>query len=310
MPSETAQRRRQGKADPGPRRLPWRGGATMKVIVQDDDGAVLATLELTPDEWDDATAHSTRSWELLARLDRQFSDEPVEGETAEWSRAPTTEWPTTRRYKGWTLGLGPERVKCAGLREPPPDVPGSLPDERTPSHRERFITLRSREDYPTIRKLLGRYVQETIPDPLHSTGFWVVTAFPSDGVAFRLSVGWTETLFTRAASGETYLFLSADGDFPERFPDIAAQVGIDAELCEGPSLEVSERLPFYEVACGSPADGVRLLTDPDVLDAAYRLNARMMGYQSPLHARNNNWLLVRDVLAAAWEEASVAVHDR
>lgn len=172
-----------------------------------------------------------------------------------------------------------------------------------------FDQLRARDDYPALRKLIGRFIYETIADPEQTTGrLWFLSAMPNTAPRpyrrlFTLSCGGLEALRAvvdsrRPGVVEVYLNVAPRDAAGRPFLFDGRDPGLFTE-------EVAYR---HARAVVIGADGVdaamRALDRDSVLEAAYQLNTELMRKGSRVLSRFHNPAFAGDALRAAAEGAT------
>ncbi|MDR3067958.1 MAG: GIY-YIG nuclease family protein [Cellulomonas sp.] len=186
-------------------------------------------------------------------------------------------------------------------------------DTTLDARRTRFSELARRGDYPALRRTLAHYVAETIPDPINTKRYaWTLTALPTTGRQkgvrrlFTFSCGNIETLLVLEGildDGSQGLVACLNvAEDPERALEVAMR-----PLSAAGRLHISIFDTSYKAADNVvriEADTIdaldEVLTDPVVLDAAYRLNVQMMRRGPSMFARFHNDVFAEDVLQAIY----------
>jgi len=202
----------------------------------------------------------------------------------------------TSSDSGESILLPWDRSKRATVAEEPDDSPLG-----------RFWKLVSREDYPQMRGALGRYVYETIPDPVLTThGMWTITALPSTGRTkswkrlLTLSCGRVESLYLGEETDEKGRKLlvgviNVDPGFEDRIRHTSLARSRNVRFENGAYRAADV---FQVWFAGLRGLDLALKSDP-VLEAAYASNVRQMREGSRLFGKHHNVPFAADVLNAA-----------
>lgn len=169
-----------------------------------------------------------------------------------------------------------------------------------------FGELRASEGYTKLRRALRTYVAGTIHDPVRLQGLWSLSVRPRlHGAKDRVctvSVGGTETL----------IVLDTTWLGPVVRMNVADGLGLSESLetAEG-LIDLWHTAGYYSITRHCPIRAIRLqsgynfdaydsvlglLKSPRVLDAAYRLNAHLMGYGGTTLSRSHSRPFADDVL--------------
>jgi mono/diheme cytochrome c family protein len=207
-----------------------------------------------------------------------------------------------KRYRDWDIALPPSRKAGTGVREAPkPDKASWKSDPKLQLKAKRYKQFMENELSERALKLLAEYVSRTIPDPIHSEGFWSLAAYPSNQLLFRLSMGTTETLWAGAdwPGRRTHLNVAADDESIWDYLEDKAHQERLVFFAESVPYHIAKYCAVCHVICGDLQTAFVLLGDEMIADAAYRLNCSLITHTSPVHRKDHNWPFGNQVLTAA-----------
>jgi hypothetical protein len=146
--------------------------------------------------------------------------------------------------------------------------------------------------------VLARYVRETIPDPLHSQGLWILTAQAktTPPTWFRLTVSNTETLALRKSDGVVGLNISGSHNIQKSLISIQHLLTFTFRLA---GHEPVKGIPGVWIEAADLATTLTLLRCDFVLDAAYELNIALIKQGSGVNNRYHRQDFADEVLAKA-----------
>ncbi|GAA5230033.1 GIY-YIG nuclease family protein [Arthrobacter cryoconiti] len=183
----------------------------------------------------------------------------------------------------------------------------TVSEEPRQSKDGRFWQLSERRDYRQIRDELARYMHETIPSPSRTGGLlWSLTAFPSTRKyrdhrrLFTLNVGSVEALYVTEQdlkNGSTELEWTVNLWPEELSPKLEA---LKDRWLRRVTSQVSTNYrsagPVLTLDCVGTDTFSRVLEQPFILDAAYRLNVTMMRRSTTVFAKHHNHAFAADIL--------------
>lgn len=199
--------------------------------------------------------------------------------------------PTT----GYTISLPWDRSKRR-----------TLADLAHESKEARMWRLAAHPSYPHLRRTIGRYVGETIPDPVESQGIWSLTALPSTfSRLFTLTVGNTETLYGgtyRDGTDNVWCVVNVSDVLGGRRLPLAKWLDrFDLPITHEPAkYAVSRDHPVRRVVCDDIRAVTTLLAAERFVDAAYRLVVTLMRRGSAPNRRKHNVPFAADVMRSEW----------
>lgn len=175
-----------------------------------------------------------------------------------------------------------------------------------PASRQKFWELLDLPVYEgELLPLLGRYLNETIPDPIGSQRYlWTITALPTtnkrrgDRRITTVSCGNLETLVV----GEWTLdgqvshggFINLAGE--SMTEELLQRMSTVPGLLDIMWADYRQRQDVITVHVETLETFGRLMDDPEVLDAAYRLNVGLMRQGATMYRRFHNEHLANDVI--------------
>lgn len=175
-----------------------------------------------------------------------------------------------------------------------------------PASRQKFWELLDLPVYEgELLPLLGRYLNETIPDPIGSQRYlWTITALPATNKRRgerRITTVSCGNLETLVVIEQQHNHGIAYGGFINLAGETLTQEHLSGIQETGDIWQIVR--PDYRHREGVIAVYVqnletfgRLMDDPDVLDAAYRLNVGLMRQGATMYRRFHNEHLANDVI--------------
>ena len=188
----------------------------------------------------------------------------------------------------------------------------TLADLAHESKEVRMWRLSAHPSYPHVRRTIGRYVGETIPDPVESQGIWSLTAFPSTfRRLFTLTVGDTETLYGgtyRDGTDNVWCVVNVSDVLGGRRLPLAKWLDrFDLPITHEPAnYAVSRDHPVRRVFCEDISTVTTLLAAERFVDAAYRLAVTLMRRGSAPNRGKHNVPFAADVMRSGWESMTGA----
>ena len=141
--------------------------------------------------------------------------------------------------------------------------------------REAFAQLEDDHAYGWIRTSLATYLAETVHDPVRLQGLWTLSAFPFKGRRlFTLSVGGTEVLWMHGHDFVVHLNVAHGEALRHVVDEVLPDVWHHHIVYDS----IERHCPVRGLLVTDANALTNLLSDPTVLDAAYRLNALLMHY--------------------------------
>lgn len=201
----------------------------------------------------------------------------------------------SKRYQDYDLIFPSERKSGTGIASraliPTVDLSNA-----------RFEELQTDDLYPSMLEFFSTYVRETVPDPLHSEGLWILTAYPRTKSRLpktraRLTVGPVETAIVRN-DGVTALVLAAENDVETYLTSLPDSMRFSIAQAGHRTFRNMD-MPALWVESADVGTAIQLLAHDRVLDAAYAVNVELMLKGTGNNANNNNEAFAAAVLTRA-----------
>lgn len=199
---------------------------------------------------------------------------------------------------GVSVSLPWERARRIGLR--PIDLAYGKATDRQESQYARLMNL---SGYPDLRRVLARYIAETIPDPTGTQGIWSVTAMAGYNASYprvaTISIGQIEVIRAyqdASAGGELGVAIEVRGgdEFQRALHAVAARK-LRRRYFIDPSVR-KLNYPVQAITCDDLDIMHRLLALDVIREAAYKLNVTLMRQGSRAFSRYHNPIFAADLL--------------
>jgi hypothetical protein len=180
-------------------------------------------------------------------------------------------------------------------------ITGEIDDRR-----QRFWDLSQHGDYPAIRSLVARYLDETVPDPANTQRYlWNVTALPSTAKSrtsrrlLTLNCGKLETLFVverQLSETEYALHIAVNVAIPSGATDEDLTIDEDDAWAQRGGYK-SQPVWTWRL---TPEQFAAKLDSATFMELAYELNVRLMRSGASPYQQYHNVELASDLLNSAY----------